>query len=104
MKKLLLGIVALGFLIGLNACAMVGTDFTTHQIGQLEEGVTTKAEVESILGEPFKEGIQNGQPIWVYEFNYYHFLGDNTSKDLVITFNDQGIVEAYQVMTNRPSI
>ena len=54
-------------------------------------------------GRPFKTGIQNGQPIWVYEHNRYHLINDNTSKDLIVIFGPNGIVQSHQYMTSEPT-
>ncbi len=103
MKKSALAFAAAIFITTLVGCGTVGEDFNISMADKIQVHQTTQGEIESMLGEPFKKGIQNGHPIWVYEFNYYHTLGDDTSKDLVVTFNDDGKVRSYQAMSNRPT-
>ena len=66
-------------------------------------GITTQTEIKIMFGKPFKTGIQNGQPIWVYEHNRYHLINDNVSKDLIVIFGPNGVVQSHQYMTSEPT-
>ncbi len=101
MKKGVLAFAVAIFTTALIGCGTAGKDFNMSMANKIQVQQTTQGEIESMLGQPFKKGIQNGRPIWVYEFNYYHTLGDDTSKDLVVIFNDDGKVRSYQAMSNR---
>ena len=76
----------------------------------LTEGVTTKADVQAHLGSP--SGISftdSGREIWTYKYqhatshaqNFVPFVNwftngaDVDTKQLVILFNDQGVVSKY---------
>ena len=56
-----------------------------------------------IFGKPFKIGIQNGQSVWVYEDHHYSIIHEGASKDLIIIFSPNGIVQSYQFMSSKPA-
>ena len=96
-------IIIFGISFSLYGCGTVGKNFNTSKATYITNGVTTQKEVKSMLGKPFKTGIQNGQSIWVYEHNHYSFIKENTSKDLIIVFDANGIVKSHQFMTSEPT-
>jgi outer membrane protein assembly factor BamE (lipoprotein component of BamABCDE complex) len=50
----------------------VGTKFTQETISKIKEGVTTKAEVRSILGPPPIVNLTgDGKEIWMYNYSQY---------------------------------
>ncbi len=81
----------------------VGKKFNTPAVENIINGTTTQKEIKNMFGKPFKTGIQNGKPIWVYEDNRYNLLGNETSKDLIIVFGPSGVVQSHQFMSNEPS-
>ena len=85
-------------------CGNVGKDFNTFKVESILIGTTTQSDIKKLLGKPFKTGIQNGQPIWVYENHHYSIISNNKSKDLIITFDPIGIVKSYQLMSNDPAL
>ena len=56
----------------------------------------------AMFGSPFKNGVQNGYPVWTYEYNFYNSLGSDITKDMVIVFDHRGVVKSHQMMTNQP--
>jgi len=48
-----------------NGCGTVGKSFNTSKVESIVNGITTRSDIKKMFGEPFKIGIQNGQPIWV---------------------------------------
>ena len=87
----------------LGGCGTVGKNFNEFKTANITSGVTTQAEIEIMFGKPFKTGLQNGQPVWIYEHNRYYLINDNTSKDLVIVFGPSGVVQSHQFMTSEPT-
>jgi len=87
----------------LGGCGTVGKNFNESRTTNIANGITTQAEIKIIFGEPFKTGIQNGQPIWVYEHNRYNLINDDAFKDLVIVFGRNGVVQSHQFMTSEPT-
>ena len=92
-----------GIILLLGGCGTVGDSFKTSNVANIANGVTTQLDVKQMFGEPFKTGVQNGQPVWVYEDHRYSILSENRSKDLIITFNSDGIVQSHQFMSSVPA-
>ena len=81
----------------------VGEKIDTSKVENIINGTTTQAEIKKIFGKPFKTGIQNEKPIWVYEYNRYDLLRNEISKDLTIIFGPNRVVQSHQLMSNEPS-
>lgn len=90
-------------ILAVTGCGTSGKEFNEVLYDNIQNGHTTQEEVESMFGQPFKKGVQNGKAIWVYEHNKYRLIGKDTSKDLVITFDKAGVVETHQFMTSQPT-
>ena len=86
-----------------NGCGTVGKSFNASKVETIVNGTTTQSDIKKMFGEPFKIGIQNGQPIWVYEDHHYSIIREKTSKDLIIIFGPNGIVQSYQFMSSKPA-
>ena len=95
-------VIAVGIVLMTNGCGTVGKSFNTSKVESIVNGVTTRSDIKKMFGEPFKIGIQNGQPIWVYEEHHYSIIREETSKDLIIIFSQDGIVQSYQFMSSKP--
>ena len=93
----------LGIMSILGGCASAGKNFNESKISKIANGTTTKAELRAMFGEPFKTGIQNGQPVWIYEYNVYKAVNNDSSKDLIIVFGPNGVVQSHQFMSSEPT-
>lgn len=96
--------------MGLTGCAygsgqLGKTDSATIE-QKLVKGKTTKAEVETLLGDPTSKTKKNGKEIWVYA----HASMDNTifipivglfakgkTKEVHVEFNSRGVMQSYEV-------
>ena len=96
-------VIVVGIILISNGCGTVGKRFNTSKVESIVNGITTRSDIKKMFGEPFKTGIQNGQPIWVYEDHFYSIIREETSKDLIIIFNSDGIVQSYQFMSSKPA-
>lgn len=96
-------VILVGIILISNGCGASGKSFNTSKVESIVSGSTTRSDIEKMFGEPFKTGIQNGQPIWVYEDNHYSIMREETSKDLMIIFSLDGKVQSYQFMSSKPS-
>ena len=94
-------VILVGIILISNGCGASGKSFNTSKVESIVNGITTRSDIEKMFGEPFKTGIQNGQPIWVYEDHYYSIIRGETSKDLIIIFSPDGIVQSYQFMSSK---
>ena len=86
----------------MSGCGSVGKDFDTARAQTIEKGKTTKADIKKMFGAPFKTGVQNGNPVWVYEKNVYRAVGKDSSKSLIVEFDANGIVRGHQIMVDEP--
>jgi len=100
---LILGVLFLSFSWTLG-CGTVGKDFDMEQAKTIENGKTTREDIALIFGEPFKVGVQNSHPIWVYEKNKWKAIGEDSSKSLIVEFDDNGVVRNHSIMTNEPAL
>ncbi len=97
-----------GFLVAsltVFGCGTSGKEFNSSLFDSIKNGHTTQPEVESMLGSPFKKGFQNGDEIWIYEHNKYkafRMFGEDTSKDMVIIFDEDKVVKTHVFMTSQP--
>jgi len=96
-------IIFIGIILISNGCGTAGKSFDTSTARTILNGTTTRSEIKKIFGEPFKTGVQNGQPVWTYENHHYSILSDDTSEDLIIIFSSDGIVQSHQFMSSKPS-
>ncbi|MDH5763478.1 MAG: hypothetical protein OEZ51_10875 [Nitrospinota bacterium] len=85
-------------------CGTVGKDFDIDAAQTIENGKTTREDIAVMFGEPFKTGIQNGFPIWIYEQNKYKVIGKDSSKGLIVEFDHKGIVRHHSVSSNEPAL
>ena len=85
-------------------CGTVGKEFDMGQAKAIENGKTTREDIALTFGQPFKVGVQNSHPIWVYEQSKYQIIGDGTMKSLIVEFDDNGVVRNHSIMSNEPSL
>jgi len=86
----------------LSACGTVGKEFNESLYANIVEGTTTDKEIRIMFGPPFRKGIQNGDPVWTYEYNYVNAFGTDIIKDMIIVFSKNGVVKSHQLMTSSP--
>tara|TARA_B100000686_G_scaffold354817_1_gene467424 strand:+ start:2541 stop:2855 length:315 start_codon:yes stop_codon:yes gene_type:complete len=102
MKGLRLWITAIFLTVPLLACGTVGKKFDSSKVSNIKESTTKKSEILEMFGLPFKEGEQNGQATWTYQYNHYSVIKDGRYEDLVILFDKNGVVESYRFTTSSP--
>ena len=83
-------------------CGSVGKNFDESLYTKIAKGTTNKNDIKAMFGNPFKKGIQNGSPVWTYEYNYVNAFGTDIIKDMIIVFDKNGLVKSHQLMTNSP--
>ena len=99
-NTLVLNLLLLGSLFFIG-CGTTGKNFNESLHKNIVVGTTTHKEIQAMFGSPFKKGIQNGYKTWTYEYNFYNALGNNITKDIIIVFNQSGVVKSHQMMTNQ---
>jgi hypothetical protein len=81
-------------------CANVGHDFPTARITEIHINETTQEQLRGMFGPPWRVGIEDGKVTWTYGRYHYSLFGDATTKDLVVRFNEKGIVTSYTFNTS----
>ena len=82
-----------------GGCATVGYEFPSMGVTQLQVGVTTQSQAKQLFGNPWRVGWEDGKRTWTYgQYNYYLFAPAKT-RDLVLRFNPQGILQSYSYNT-----
>ena len=102
MKKKQLNTVMFLVIFLASCYGTVGRNFDSSELKSIQNNVTRQEEIFERLGAPFKKGIENGQVMWTYEFDQCNAVGPTHSKDLVILFDKENIVEAYRYTTSNP--
>ena len=96
-------IILVGIILLQGGCGTTGKSFNTSKIESIVNETSTRADIKKMFGEPFKTGIQNGQSIWVYEDHHYSIISNDSSKDLIIVFGPNGVVQSHQFMSSKPA-
>ena len=85
-----------------SGCGTAGKNFDESLYSNIAKGTTTHKEIQTMFGPPFKKGIQNGYPVWTYEYNHVNSFSSDIIKDMIIIFGKNGVVKSHQLMTNTP--
>jgi hypothetical protein len=93
---------ALGAALLATGCLTVGRSFPTHEVSAIEKGRTTRDQIERTFGEPFRVGLEDGQPTWTYGHYRYSLFGNPVTRDLVVRFDARGVVSSYNFNTTEP--
>jgi len=102
------------FAVLLSGCASAGNEALSKQTSEtlqqhIQKGVTTKAQVQAVLGQPQNVSFNNGREQWTYNFahatptavdfvpvvNLFVHHANVDHKMLVILFDKNGVVENY---------
>lgn len=101
----------IGVLLIISACATYGTKMNRTQVDQIQKGVTTRAQVETMLGPPSHVTMMpDGQRMLMYMYNDTQmkatsfipyagaFMGGSTgqSQQLQIMLGKDNIVQDYE--------
>jgi outer membrane protein assembly factor BamE (lipoprotein component of BamABCDE complex) len=93
-------VVALAFVALLLAgCATAGREFSESEVRNIRIGQTTQVQVRSMFGPPWRTGLENGQETWTYGAYRYSILAPESSSDLKIRFDANGVVASYAYST-----
>lgn len=98
-RQFILWVAALVLIAFLAGCATMGHDFPADQVTDIKIGSTRQYDIRAMFGEPWRVGIEDGQTTWTYGRYRYNLFTQNTAKDLVIHFNDRGVVTSYAYNT-----
>ena len=82
-----------------SGCVTLGKDFPEVKVSVIKIGQTTKNEIRKLFGSPWLSGIQDGELAWTYGNYDYSVIGDRKAKDLVIQFDENGLVTTFTFST-----
>ena len=83
----------------ISGCITLGKDFPVSNVSVIKIGHTTKNEIRKLFGSPWLSGMQDGELAWTYGNYDYSLFGERKAKDLVVQFNNKGIVKTYTFST-----
>jgi outer membrane protein assembly factor BamE (lipoprotein component of BamABCDE complex) len=95
MAVLLLSITAAG-------CLTIGYEFRVDAVSRIRIGETTRLQISDIFGQPWRTGIEDGKTTWTYAHYRYSMLGESMTRDLVIRFDEKGVVTSYTFNSSYP--
>lgn len=75
----------------------MGHPFPVQKVRQIELNKTTKEEIRQMFGPPWRTGLEDGKRTWTYGQYSTSF-----TRDLVIRFDDQGVVRSYSFSSSLP--
>jgi outer membrane protein assembly factor BamE (lipoprotein component of BamABCDE complex) len=93
---------ALAVLLVSSGCFTVGWSFPTRPVAGLQIGFTTRNQVRQTFGEPYRVGLEDGQQTWTYLHYRYSAFGPTRTRDLVVRFDESGLVSSYTFNTTEP--
>lgn len=80
----------------------VGGDFPAEPIGELAIGKTTQRQVRDTFGPPWRTGLEDGQVTWTYGHYRYSLFAPVYARDLVLEFDDDGVLSSYTYASTEP--
>jgi hypothetical protein len=86
-----------------SGCASVGHEFPASQVSTIRIGETTQNDIYTTFGSPWRTGIENGMKTWTYGNYHYSFFNEGSTEDLVIKFDNRGVVSSYVFNTTKRS-
>lgn len=82
---------ALAGLLG-SGCATVGRPFPAERVQSIVIGETTKKDLLSRFGRPYRRGIEDGDSTWTYLHYKFRLLGTRSdTRDLYIRFHAEKV-------------
>jgi hypothetical protein len=97
--RILLLIISSIVIVFSSGCATVGHDFPADQVQKIQIGKTTREEIRTMFGEPWRVGLEDGLETWSYGKYRYAMFSEKDAKDLVVRFTADNIVESYTFNT-----
>lgn len=90
---------SLAAITAISGCATSGQDFPVGRVMEIQVGKTTINDVQAMFGPPFRVGSESGVKTWSYGKYKYYLFAPASAQDLVIRFDNQGIVKSYSFNT-----
>lgn len=85
-----------------SGCATVGRPFETQPVSRIAIGATTQSDVLQMFGAPWRTGLEDGKTTWTYGHYRYSLFAREKTRDLVVRFDDRGVVTSYTFSSTEP--
>lgn len=102
LRKTFCGLIVMIFLLS-SGCATIGHEFPAGQVSSIKIGETTQNDIYTTFGAPWRTGLDNGMKTWTYGNYYYSLFSDGSTEDLVIKFDNRGVVASFVFNTTKRS-
>lgn len=86
----------------MSSCMTIGWEFPVHNVSRIEIGKTSRSEIHDLFGPPWRTGIENGRKVWTYGHYKYGLSGQTEARDLLVRFDDEGLVVSYSFSSSVP--
>ena len=96
--KVLLGLAVMAVLFAAS-CISTGRDFSVSRVPEIKIGKTTQDDIRAMFGSPWRVGVEDGRRTWTYGKYRYRLFGETTTQDLVVRFDEHGVVVSYTFNT-----
>lgn len=83
------------FVLLASSCVYYGRDFPVTPVREIKNNVTSQREIFASFGEPDRRGLENGNEIWIYSYQFYELAQLRESKELIVVFNADQTVRSY---------
>jgi hypothetical protein len=84
----------------LGGCgSTLGVSFPSEHVDDIRIGETRRDEIRELFGSPWQVGIEDGLVTWTYSFYRKPVSGGVEGRDLVVLFDDAGLVSSYRFHT-----
>jgi outer membrane protein assembly factor BamE (lipoprotein component of BamABCDE complex) len=84
----------------LSGCVTLGRPFPAEPISAIRVGTTTRDDVRAAFGEPYRTGVEDGDPTWTYLLYRFSAFSAEKTRDLYVRFDAAGKVKSYAFNTN----
>ena len=90
-------------LVTLAACGglTIGREFPSPTRETIRGGITAKADLVRLFGEPTQVGIDDGDTTWTWIY-VRRTTDQELTKQLTVRFRNGGVVKAYSYTSNFP--
>jgi hypothetical protein len=95
-------LLVLALTLTMTGCITLGREFPVDAISKIQKGKTTRTEIDQLFGSPWRTGVDDGMRTWTYARYRYSLFGESKTRDLVIRFDDKGIVASYTFNSTYP--
>jgi len=86
----------------ITGCITLGRQFPVDAVSKIQKGKTTRTEIDQLFGSPWRTGVDDGMRTWTYAHYRYSLFGESRTRDLIVRFDDKGIVASYTFNSTYP--